>query len=198
MLKIVGAESARILPDPSAFSLTEAVVHSARRRTCLRCCFEGDEGLFRISGSKGKRGNICRKCDAEKRRQLRKADPERYRQRERANRMTRIDRVRIQNAAAVRRYEQRHPDRVRAHRIARRALARGEIKKPDCCEVLGCRCREIEMHHVDYRKPKDVIFVCNARGANHHERIHHERPLPLKPGAGRKYARAPRSQKTAA
>jgi hypothetical protein len=54
------------------------------------------------------------------------------------------------------------------------------------------------MHHVDYRKPKDVIFLCNARGANHHEAVHHVKSLRLKPGAIRKIARAPRTIRTAA
>lgn len=208
MLKETSADSAP--PERRGFLLSEI---PSRERTCRRCGFEGAETLFKFAGKRGSRGNICRKCDAERlrkrqaehgaeinerRRERRALDPERIRVRERANRMKRIERVRAQNAEAVKRYRQRHPEKVTAQKIAQHALKRGEIKKPACCEVLGCKCCDIEMHHFDYRKPKDVIFLCNARGANHHEAVHHFKPLRLKSGAIRKFARAPRAPRAAA
>jgi hypothetical protein len=104
------------------------------------------------------------------------------------------DRGREINRKAVAKYKAAHPDRLEAQKIARRALRRGEIEKPAQCQVVGCTCSEaLHIHHVRYDRPKDVVFVCRG----HHEEIHHRRALPLRPGAARKIARAPRKAKAA-
>lgn len=48
-----------------------------------------------------------------------------------------------------------------AQAIARRAIQRGEITRPEACE----RCQatgEVHAHHHDYSKPLDVEFLCRS------------------------------------
>lgn len=53
----------------------------------------------------------------------------------------------------------------RAHKIARKALLAGRIKK-DNCDI--CNGKETEMHHEDYSKPLDIIWLCkNCHMAKH-------------------------------
>jgi hypothetical protein len=58
------------------------------------------------------------------------------------------------------------------------------------CEVIGCgSAGKLHGHHVNYRRPRDVIFAC----PRHHEAIHRDGPQPLKANVRtqRKYARPP-------
>ena len=204
MLKEASADSTP--SERRGFLLPEI---SPRERTCRRCGFEGEETLFKFSGKKGNRGNICRKCDAERsrkrqaehgieinahRRERRARNPERFRARERASRLARIDRVRAQNIEAVKRYRRNHPEKVAAHKIAQRALKRGEIVKPTTCQAKGCACREkLSAHHADYSKPLRVAWLC----IEHHEATHHRGPVRLKASAnGLKFACAPKDPAT--
>lgn len=57
------------------------------------------------------------------------------------------------------RYRKKYPDRIRAERTLHYALQRGEIRKPECCQIC-LRKTELQAHHEDYDKPLDVIWVC--------------------------------------
>lgn len=137
------------------------------------------------------RAKTRRDADLERQRALARrkywADIDRYRReaRERA----RTPRSRKVNAAAVRRYRDRHPERVRAQSVLRSAVKRGGIIRADTCQIAGCdRTDRLHAHHVDYGRPLQAIFVC----AEHHEHIHHVGPLLLKAPVGRrKHAVAP-------
>jgi hypothetical protein len=78
---------------------------------------------------------------------------------------------------------------VAAKHSLRAAVRRGEIARAVCCEVAGCdRADWLQAHHQDYRKPRDVIFLCRK----HHEDTHHLHAQRLKHTSKRKFARAPR------
>lgn len=111
------------------------------------------------------------------------------RSRREARERAKTERSRKINCAAVRRYREKHPDRVRAQRLLRIAIKRGDIVRPSTCEIAGCdRTDRLHAHHVDYGRPLQAIFVC----AEHHEHIHHVGPLLLKASIGRrKHAVAP-------
>jgi hypothetical protein len=47
----------------------------------------------------------------------------------------------------------------RSHRLANRAKQNGELIAPDGCESCGKFVKR-EMHHPDYLKPLDVIWLC--------------------------------------
>lgn len=61
----------------------------------------------------------------------------------------------------------KYPERDKARVTARRAIKTGEIKKR-ACQICG----EIktEMHHPDYSKPLEVVFLC----LEHHGKLHRE------------------------
>lgn len=47
-----------------------------------------------------------------------------------------------------------------------RAVRNGVLIKPDHCEVCGKKSVKIDMHHKDYTKPLDIVWVCKQC---HHE-----------------------------
>jgi hypothetical protein len=99
------------------------------------------------------------------------------------------ERGRKSNRRAVARYQKAHPEIVAAQREAQKALHRGELRASLVCEVKGCRETEgLHLHHLDYQRPRDTVRACRR----HHEHLHHRGPLELKPGLGRKWARAPK------
>jgi hypothetical protein len=135
--------------------------------------------------AKGRRND--EKCRAQsKARYWSNPEKNRAQARERA----RTEPGRASNRQAVATYRQRHPEVVAAQREAQKALHRGELRVSLVCEIKGCRVTKgLHLHHPDYRKPRDTIRTC----PRHHEHLHHRGPLELKPGAGRKWARKPRT-----
>ena len=185
------------------------------RRVCKGCEHTKPVELFKKSG-KGF-GHMCKVCDAKRASARWHADPEASRAKRRARRQRNIDKERAQqrarywrdpdkhraaarergrsergracNRKAVARYRRAHPEVVAAQREAQRAARRGELRVSLVCEIKGCReTKGLHQHHVDYRRPRDTIRAC----AVHHEHLHHRGKLELKPGAGRRWARAPR------
>lgn len=93
---------------------------------------------------------------------------------------------RAANLAAVRRYRERHPDRVkqnqanqdakrfyadqelRARRIAQKAKAYGRLVPEPC---LFCDDPKVEMHYHDYSKPLEVTWLCPRHHAIAHREI---------------------------
>jgi hypothetical protein len=66
-----------------------------------------------------------------------------------------------------------------AHRVLNRAVAAGEVTRPDACELCGdssstrrdCNGGNyypLNGHHEDYHRPLDVIWLCTAC----HRRLH--------------------------
>lgn len=60
----------------------------------------------------------------------------------------------------VRRYRAKFPEKARARDIARNAIRRGEIIRPDHCQNCNKPCSP-DAHHEDYSKPLEVIFLCD-------------------------------------
>jgi hypothetical protein len=165
---------------------------------------------------KGKHSTICRECDNARQRARWAADPEAARAKARAKRRRNLERCRAQSRArywanpekhraaarerarsergrasnrrAVEKYRRTHPQIIAAQKEAQRAVRRDELRVALVCELKGCRETEgLHLHHIDYRRPRDTIRACGR----HHEHLHHRGKLELKPGAGRKWARAP-------
>ena len=51
------------------------------------------------------------------------------------------------------------PFKSKAHSAVRRAIARGDLVRPDCCQDCGASGK-IHGHHEDYSKPLDVEWLC--------------------------------------
>lgn len=69
------------------------------------------------------------------------------------------------SVAAARRWDAANPEKVAAQRLARRALAHGEIAR-QACETCGAHA---EMHHDDYSRPLEVRWLCRL----HHMAVHY-------------------------
>jgi hypothetical protein len=61
----------------------------------------------------------------------------------------------------------RNPAAHKAHIKANNALRNGKLKKK-ACEICGNK--HVEMHHQDYSKPLEVMWLCRK----HHAEIHHK------------------------
>ena len=171
------------------------------RRVCKRCDHTKPIELFKKSGTG--RGHVCKVCDAERARKRWRADIEASRAKRRARRQRNLEQERAQgrerarsergraiNRRATARYRRNNPEIVAAQAVANKALRRGELRVALVCEVRGCHeSKRLQLHHPDYRRPKEAVRVCHRC----HEHLHHRGPLELKPGGRWKWARAPRT-----
>lgn len=57
--------------------------------------------------------------------------------------------------------------RKAAHQAVFRALKRGEIEKPDSCQLCGADSR-LEAHHARYDEPLRVLWLCRSCHAKAH------------------------------
>jgi hypothetical protein len=57
-----------------------------------------------------------------------------------------------------------------AHLAVSRALAKGELIKPERCQICTREAR-LEAHHADYSKPLEVLWVCVVCHRNIHKNI---------------------------
>lgn len=55
-------------------------------------------------------------------------------------------------------YQDKYPEKVRAGRIARAEKHKGNLIKKSC-QKCG-KLEDIQMHHKDYKKPLDVLWLC--------------------------------------
>ena len=49
-----------------------------------------------------------------------------------------------------------------AWKVYQKAVAKGELQRPDKCEFCGHPSRRIYGHHTDYSKPLAVVWVCGG------------------------------------
>jgi hypothetical protein len=183
MPKTAGARKAAQPKNDDALLIARRARDAARKRRE----YWADPVKARAKG-RAKRQRNLERCRAQGRARY-WDDAEKFRAtaRERA----RSERGRASNRKAVALYRQRHPDIIAAQREAQKAARCGELRVALVCEIKGCReTKGLHLHHVDYQKPRDTVRTCGR----HHEHLHHRGPLELKPGAGRRWARAPRHE----
>lgn len=123
--------------------------------------------------------NKCKSCARADVRKHRRKNLEKVRQydRNRPNKAARIEQMKSyaktpRGAEVVRKakraWRQKNRHKIRAERLARRAILSGKIHKLPC-SVCGTNAR-VEAHHEDYSKPLAVVFLCDK----HHKRRHAE------------------------
>lgn len=69
-------------------------------------------------------------------------------------------------AVYMREYRRKHRLKTNARKAANRAKKVGKLVQQAC---VVCGDPETEMHHEDYTKPLDVVWLCKK----HHEHTHH-------------------------
>ena len=134
-------------------------------KKCFKCGKEKDvEEFYKHKMMKDGRLNKCIECARIDSRRHRIENIDAVREYDRARGMSpkRIS----ENKKRMKKFIINNKEKYIAWNSAAYALARGKIvKKP--CEVCGTTER-IEMHHSDYSKPLDVVFLCSV----HHKRAH--------------------------
>lgn len=72
-----------------------------------------------------------------------------------------------QRAQATQR--KRNADKITARKAVQHALRSGKLEKRPC-ERCARENWDVEAHHPDYRKPLEVMWLCN----HHHKEVHRE------------------------
>jgi len=65
------------------------------------------------------------------------------------------------------------------HGQARRAVERGEIRRPKACERCGQNHRRLLMHHERYTRPTDVTWLDDKCHARRHMESKARRRMPI-------------------
>jgi hypothetical protein len=65
----------------------------------------------------------------------------------------------------MKRSASKHPDRVKARRLVRSAIAKGSLVRAPC-EICGDT--PAHGHHDDYTKPLEVRWLCRIHHDEHH------------------------------
>lgn len=58
--------------------------------------------------------------------------------------------------------------KVTAREITSRAIARGDLIRPSKCDICNLDRRKIHSHHLDYRHPMDIAWLCSSCHATAH------------------------------
>jgi ribosomal protein S27AE len=69
-------------------------------------------------------------------------------------------------------YDKLWPEQARAKWLVQKAVQRGKIKKPSCCQQCGQSfpAHKLQAHHHDYSRPLDVSWYCGPC----HKMVHKE------------------------
>lgn len=70
--------------------------------------------------------------------------------------------------AEIKRHQEKNRDKYLARQTLRRAVSRGKIIKPKCCQMCNKQDKRIEGHHTDYTKRLEVLWLC----VDCHKHIH--------------------------
>ena len=67
----------------------------------------------------------------------------------------------IDYAEAIAEWRKNNPEKVKAHNLLNWAVVSGKVIKPKKCD----KCKEerrLSGHHLDYRKPLEVLWLCSS------------------------------------
>ena len=125
-------------------------------KKCGKCHTEKPEVEFHKDKSrKDGRHPYCARCQSDKAAKWCRENRQRSNEavkRYRARHPTRLKKQRQE-------YVAKYPEKVKARSLANTALKAGKIKKPERCSMCG-ESLKLEMHHHDYAKPLDVVWLC--------------------------------------
>lgn len=154
-----------------ALSGSNKVISSKTSKRCSKCKTTKTLHEFYINQAK-KDGhqNFCKACQNSIERERRRKDPQKSKDRVKAWKKENPEKV----SAYHKKYRQAHPEKIkefqkryrrkypekdRAHAVSHRAIKLEEITPSDVCERCG-ETNNLEAHHPDYSKPKQVQWLC--------------------------------------
>ena len=106
----------------------------------------------------GKR-SWCKKCEVEYKRLHRSTKQGQISRLEENRRYRRTKNGRIVNARAHKKYIKKYPEKKRARGTLNMAIASGSLVRSSCCESCGSEYK-LEGHHFDYKRQRDVRWLC--------------------------------------
>jgi len=121
-------------------------------RRCKKC---GKDRQIIIDFYHWDKSGKCKSCLRQISRDTYRRNPEGRLRKQRAKK--------VENAARVKNKYNEDPEyrkKALARAKARYALKTGKIIKPSVCEVDCCNSTDIVIHHYDYDRPLDVMWVC--------------------------------------
>lgn len=68
-------------------------------------------------------------------------------------------------------YNERNIEKKRAHAVLNYHIKVGNIEKSDSCEKCGVSDQKIEGHHEDYKKPREVTWLCTRCHCARHKEL---------------------------
>jgi len=153
-------------------------------KRCRRCWTVKPAGEFSFDRSRHDGlARQCRECDSDRHKERRRENGDLIRVRARrrysaspeqkrraAAEYRRTDKGKRLNLEAVKRYRDRNTHKLAAHLAVKKALAAGDLVRPDQCQIahVGNCSGRIEAHHDDYSKPLEVRWLCTG----HHQASH--------------------------
>lgn len=117
----------------------------------------------------------CKTCATKRSEAWRKANPEKYNTYHRKvklqyyyehkNNPQAYEKLRATNNRATTSWQDRNPEKKRAHELVARAIKKGALSRLPCSV---CGEEKVEGHHNDYSKPLEVVWFCRAHHAEFH------------------------------
>lgn len=135
-------------------------------RVCSKCKNEKSLSDFYFRKSRQQYETQCKSCRAAQFSEAEKS-PEKRAARSALRKIARrseINRARERRNSAA--FRAKYPQKAAAKRAVRSAIERGEMARPDACQVCGATARRqdgitaVQAHHPDYSRPLDVIWLC--------------------------------------
>lgn len=126
---------------------------SEKGRTRQKCYLQSEKGKAKIKRyNKSKNGKAAKKRydQSEKGKATRKS-------------YTQSDKRRKAQAAAIKQYKIRHPERIKAKNVVEKAIRKGQLPRPDSLPCHYCPAQAKEYHHYKGYAPEhwlDVVPVC--------------------------------------
>lgn len=148
-------------------------------KTCTKCRQAKPLEVFEIDKRNASgHGSWCKPCkrDNDRKRRATSAEKQRTNDYRKAVRSRPVNRARESRHAKA--YRSRYPERDRAKRVLRTALANGTLIRPIACERCGMPPPNradgrsgLHGHHSDYSLPLAVLWLCQSC----HSEVHRAR-----------------------
>lgn len=127
-------------------------------KVCSICGIEKDLSLFykhpEMRDGFQKRCKLC--CiEAERMRRITKPDFIHEYERRRSKEPKRKEHL----SRVAKNWNEKYPERYKAHYLLTNAVRDGRIKKSPTCEICG-KGGKIHGHHTDYSRPLEVVWLC--------------------------------------
>lgn len=133
-------------------------------KVCAHCGEQKPfDEFYKNSKSADGKFYACKPCHCRASRNYMRTNPEIQRRRRERQREPQFQEY---NRLKNRRWRAANPEAVRAHRLVRKEIKEGRMKR-DICAICGAT-ENIQGHHKDYAKPLEVVWLC----ARCHARIH--------------------------